>query len=128
MDHLPPPRSPRYFSLSLAAEEKLGFLGVNPGSSSGCQARLEGPDGTADVLQPGSELVPQLWGPVHAKERGRPTLEVSFSLHECGKGGDTVADKVVGLAKDVQVNLGHLRLQAHHLHLQEEGQGNLAWL
>lgn len=33
---------------------------------------------------------------------------------------------MVSLAKDVQVDLGHLRLQAHHLHLQEEGQGILA--
>lgn len=78
------------------------------------------------MLQPRSELVPQLWGPVHAKERGCPPHEVSFPFHERGEGGDTVAYEVVGLAKDVQVDLGHLRLQAHHLHLQKEGQGILA--
>lgn len=128
MDHLPPPGSPGWFFSSLAAGEKLVLLGTDPGSSSSCQARLQGPAGTVDVLQPGSELVPQLWGPVHAEEGGRPALEVSFSLHEGGEGGDTVANKVVGLAKDVQVDLGHLRLQAHHLHLQEGGQGVLAWV
>lgn len=91
---------------------------------------MPGPAGgtswAGDVLQPRSELIPRLWGPVHAKERGRLPSEVSVPFHERREGGDAVANKVVRLAKDVQVDLGHLRLQAHHFHLQEEGQGILA--
>lgn len=78
------------------------------------------------MLQVGSELIPQLRGTVHAEEGGLPPLEVPLPLHEGSEGGDTVANKVVSLAEDVQVDLGHLRLQTHHVHLQEEGQGVLA--
>ena len=100
--------------------------GINCGSTSGCQAWLEGTAQTGGVLQLGSELIPQLRRPVHAKEGGWSPMEVPFPLYEGSEGGDTVANKVVSLAEDVQVDLGYLRLQTHHLHLQEEGQGVLA--
>lgn len=122
MDCLPPPGSPWYFSLFSDP------WGIKPGSISGCQAWLEGTAQTGGVLQLGSELIPQLRGPVHAEERGWSPMEVPFPLHEGSEGGDTVANKVVSLAEDVQVDLGHLRLQTHHLHLQEEGQGVLPGL
>lgn len=114
-------RSPWCFSVSGGGAEELVLLGIHAGSTAGCQAWQVGPAQTGDVLQPGSELIPQLRGLVHAEERGQPPLEVPFPLHKGSEGGDTVANEVVSLAKDVQVDLGHFRLQAHHLHLQEEG-------
>lgn len=82
----------------------------------------ETPTQPAHMLCPGSEFIPQLGGVVHAEERRWLPLEVPFSLHKGGEGGNTVADEVVGLPQYVQVNLGHLGFQAHYLHLQEEGQ------
>lgn len=120
VDCLPPPGIPWYFSLFSDP------WGINPGSISGCQAWLKGTAQTGGVLQLGSELIPQLRGTVHAEEGGWSPMEVPFPLHKGSEGGDTVANKVVSLAEDVQVDLGHLRLQTHHLHLQEEGQGVLA--
>lgn len=55
---------------------------------------------------------------LNTKERGGQAADVSFSFHECGEGGDAVPDEVVCLSQDVQVSLGQVRLQAHHLHLQ----------
>lgn len=116
------PGSPWFFSLSLAAASLFGLLLWGQSWEQLWVPGLAGGTSWAgDVLQPRSELVPKLWGPVHAKERGWLPHEVSFPFHERGEGGDTVANKVVSLAKDVQVDLGHLRLQAHHFHLQEEG-------
>jgi len=45
-------------------------------------------------------------------------MHVALSLHEGGKRRDTVPDEVIGLAEDVQIDLRHLGLQAHHLDLQ----------
>lgn len=121
----PSSRGPWHSSPSLPGKKRS----LQSRSTSGCQAWLEGtaqilvpPGSEGLVLRPESELVPQLRGPVQAEERRRPPLEVPLPLHKGSEGGDTVANKVVGLAEDVQVHLGHLRLQAHHLHLQEEGQ------
>lgn len=86
-----------------------------------CWGRLLGRD-DIKLVPDRSELIPQLRGTVHAEEGGLPPLEVPFPLHEGSEGGDTVANKVVSLAEDVQVDLRHLRLQTHHVHLQEEGQ------
>lgn len=35
---------------------------------------------------------------VHTEERGRQAMDVSFSLHEGGEGGDAVPNEVVGLS------------------------------
>lgn len=113
MKLLPPPQVPELWRARRGA--------CSPQSTSGCQAWLKGPAATGDILQPGSEFIPQLRGPVHAEERGLSSLKVSLPLHEGGEGGDTVANKVVSSAEDVQVYLGHLRLQAHYLHLQKKG-------
>lgn len=56
---------------------------------------------------------------VHAEEGRRPAVDVPLPLDEGGEGGDTVPDEVVGLAQDVQVHLGRVGLDAHHLHLRK---------
>lgn len=65
-----------------------------------------------------SELIPQPRWVVHAKKRGGFPMDVTFSFHKGSEGRDTVPDEVVGLAKDVQINLRHFWLQADNLELQ----------
>ena len=48
-------------------------------------------------------------------------MDVPLSLHKGREGGDTVSNEVVGPAQDVEVRLGQLWLQGHHLHLQHTG-------
>lgn len=45
-------------------------------------------------------------------------MDVTLSFHKGGEGRDTVPDEVVGLAKNVQINLRHFWLQADNLELQ----------
>lgn len=46
-------------------------------------------------------------------------MDVTLSFHKGGEGRDTVPDEVVGLAKNVQINLRHFWLQADNLELQK---------
>lgn len=57
-------------------------------------------------------------GLVHAEEGGRQPADVPLPLHEGGEGGDAVPDEVVGSSQDVQVHLGRVGLESHHLDLQ----------
>lgn len=45
-------------------------------------------------------------------------MHVTFSFYKGSKGGDTVPDEVIRLAEDIQIDLSHLRLQAHDFDLQ----------
>lgn len=45
-------------------------------------------------------------------------MHVTLSFHKGGKRRDTVPDKVIGLAKNIQINLRHFWLQADNLDLQ----------
>lgn len=96
-------------SISDRQEEELAVLGA--------PLAVRDPAETGPMPRPASELIPQLRGPVHAEERRWPSLKIPLALHEGSERGHTVANKVVSLAKDVQVNLGHLWLQTHHLNL-----------
>lgn len=56
---------------------------------------------------------------VHAKEGWRFPVNISLPFNKGREGRDTVADEVIGLAEDIQVNLSSVRLQAHDLHLHK---------
>lgn len=56
---------------------------------------------------------------VHAKEGWRFPVNISLPLNKGWEGRDTVADEVIGLAEDIQVDLSSVRLQAHDLHLHK---------
>lgn len=47
-------------------------------------------------------------------------MDIALSFHKGSEGRDTVPDEVVGLAKDVQINLRHFWLQADNLELSLE--------
>lgn len=47
-------------------------------------------------------------------------MHVTLSFYKGSKGGDTVPDEVIGLAEDIQIDLSHLRLQAHDFDLSLE--------
>lgn len=45
-------------------------------------------------------------------------MHITLSFHKGSKRRDTVPDKMVRLAKNVQIDLRHFWLQAHNLDLQ----------
>lgn len=45
-------------------------------------------------------------------------MDVTLSFHKGSERRDTVPNEVVGLAKDVKINLRHFWLQADNLELQ----------
>lgn len=45
-------------------------------------------------------------------------MDITLSFHKGSEGGDAVPNEVIGLAKDVQINLRHFWLQADNLELQ----------
>lgn len=47
-------------------------------------------------------------------------MHVTLSFYEGSKGRDAVPDEVIGLAKNIQIDLSHLRLQAYHFDLSLE--------
>lgn len=47
-------------------------------------------------------------------------MHISLPFHKSCKGGDAVPNEMIGLAKNVQINLRHLWLQAHNLDLQRK--------
>ena len=49
-------------------------------------------------------------------------MDVTLSLHKGRERGDTVSNEVVRPAQDVEVRLGQLRPESHHLDLQQAGQ------
>ncbi len=56
---------------------------------------------------------------VHPKEgRGSP-VNISLPFNKGWEGRNTVANEVIGLTEDIQVNLSIVRLQTHNLHLHK---------
>lgn len=55
---------------------------------------------------------------VHPEEGGGQSAHVSLALHKGGKGRDAVANEVVGSTQQVQVHLGRVGPETHHLHLR----------
>lgn len=45
-------------------------------------------------------------------------MHVTLSFHKGSKRRDTVPNKMIRLAKNIQINLRHFRLQAYNLDLQ----------
>lgn len=45
-------------------------------------------------------------------------MHIALSFHKGSKGRNTVSNEVVRLAENVQIYLGHFRLQVHHFYLK----------